>query len=75
VVIPEDYLSRYDENEVIAELATALGSSYRLRAADAVHLATAVATGADRFITNNSSAFTKAISEVEVTYPIDVPDG
>src|SRR4051812_42983417 len=33
-----------------AELATALGASYGLRAADAVHLATAVGVGADRFL-------------------------
>jgi predicted nucleic acid-binding protein len=56
-------------DEAVAELATALGSAYRLRAADAVHLATAVAAGADRFITNNSSDFPKSITEIEVTYP------
>lgn len=60
-------------DEALAELATALGSTYRLRAADAVHLATAVAAGADRFITNNSSDFPKTISEIEVTYPGDLP--
>jgi predicted nucleic acid-binding protein len=48
----------------IAELATALGATHRLRAADAVHLATAVAAGTDRFITNNSTDSTKTISEV-----------
>ncbi|MGH9223284.1 MAG: type II toxin-antitoxin system VapC family toxin [Acidimicrobiales bacterium] len=52
-----------------AELATALGASYRLRAADAVHLATAVAGGADRFITNNQSDFARIIAEVDVIYP------
>lgn len=61
-------------DEALAELATALGAAYRLRAADAVHLATAVAAGADRFITNNSSDFTKAITEVDVTYPDELPD-
>ena len=36
--------------------------------------ATTVAAGADRFITNNSSDFTKAITEIEVTYPVELPD-
>jgi predicted nucleic acid-binding protein len=55
-----------------ASLATALASAYRLRAADAVHLATAVAAGADRFITNNRHDFPRSISEVDVTYPDDL---
>jgi predicted nucleic acid-binding protein len=57
-----------------AELATALSSRYRLRAADATHLATAVGLGADRFITNNQRDFPKTITEVHVTYPADLPD-
>lgn len=57
-----------------AELATALGAAHGLRAADAVHLATAVAAGADRFITNNASDFPKTITEVEITYPVDLPE-
>jgi predicted nucleic acid-binding protein len=56
-----------------AELAVAVGASYGLRAADAVHLATAIVMGADRFITNNARDFTKAISEVDITYPADLP--
>lgn len=52
-----------------ANLATTLGSIYRLRAIDAVHLATAVGAGADRFITNNAGDFSKAIAEIDVTYP------
>lgn len=60
-------------DEHLAQLAVALGSAHRLRAADALHLATAVAAGADRFITNNSSDFPKTISEIEVTYPGDLP--
>jgi hypothetical protein len=55
-----------------AELATALGAAYRLRAADAVHLATAVNAGADRFITNNAADFPKAIAEIDITYPADL---
>jgi predicted nucleic acid-binding protein len=57
-----------------AELATALSSRYRLRAAGAMHLATAVSLGADRFITNNQRDFPSAITEVHVTYPADLPD-
>ena len=41
---------------------------------DAVHLATPVATGADRFITDNASDFTEAITEVDVTYPDELPE-
>jgi predicted nucleic acid-binding protein len=57
-----------------AELATALSSRYRLRAADATHLATAVSLGADRFITNNQRDFPAAITEIGITYPADLPD-
>ena len=57
-----------------ASLATALGASYRLRAVDAVHLATAVLAGADRFLTNNAKDFPKSISEIEIVYPLDLPD-
>jgi predicted nucleic acid-binding protein len=54
---------------VTAEVATTLASGYRLRAANAVHLATAVVAGADRFITNNRRDFPASISEIDVTYP------
>jgi predicted nucleic acid-binding protein len=57
-----------------AEVATALSSKYRLRAADAAHLATAVTVGADRFITSNQRDFPTTITEVQVTYPADLPD-
>lgn len=60
-------------DEAVAELAAALGAAHGLRAADAVHLATAVADGADRFITNNSSDFSKAITEIDITYPDELP--
>lgn len=59
-------------DEATSLLAVALGVSYGLRAADAVHLATAVAAGADRFITNNSRDFPTSISEVDITYPGDL---
>lgn len=57
----------------VAEVATALGSRYRLRAPDAVHLATGVVTGADRFITNNSSDFPDTITEITVVTPAGLP--
>lgn len=61
-------------DEALAALAATLGSTHRLRAADAVHLATAVAAGAERFITNNASDFPKTITEIEVTYPDELPE-
>ena len=57
-----------------AELATSLSARYKLNAADAVHLAAAVAVGADRFITNNQRDFPKEITEVGITYPADLTD-
>ncbi len=50
-------------------LAASLAATYRLRAADAVHLATAVHAGADRFITNNRKDFPPSIAEVDICYP------
>jgi len=61
-------------DEATARLAVGLGALYRLRSADAVHLATAVGAGADRFITNNQHHFPKAISEVDVVYPAELPE-
>ncbi|MDQ6726971.1 MAG: PIN domain-containing protein [Actinomycetota bacterium] len=61
-------------DEATAELATALGASYRLRAADAIHLATAVVAGADRFLTDNRADFPQSIVEIDVTYPEDLPE-
>jgi predicted nucleic acid-binding protein len=56
-----------------AELATALSSRYRLRAADATHLATAVSMGAERFVTSNKRDFGTGIEEIDVTYPEALP--
>jgi predicted nucleic acid-binding protein len=61
-------------DEAVAELAAVLGAAHGLRPADAVHLATAVAAGAERFITNNASDFPKTIAEVDVTYPGELPE-
>jgi Predicted nucleic acid-binding protein, contains PIN domain len=61
-------------DEMTAELAVALGASYRLRAAGAVHLATAVNYGAERFITNNRKDFGTDIAEIAITYPSALPE-
>ncbi len=55
-----------------AQLATDLGARYGLRTLDAVHLATAVSAGADRFVTNNRKDFSKDIEEIDITYPEDL---
>jgi predicted nucleic acid-binding protein len=60
-------------DEMTAELAVVLGAAYRLRAADAVHLATAVNSGAQRFITNNRKDFRTEIAEIAITYPEALP--
>ncbi len=69
------FLARLDLRPVypaVAQLAVSLGAAYDLRAADAVHLATAVNIGADRFVTNNRRDFDRKIVEVLVTYPEDL---
>lgn len=58
-----------------ARLSLALAMRYGLRAADAAHLATAVAAGAERFLTNNRKDFPPTITEITVTYPEDLPEG
>ena len=56
-----------------AQLATALASTYRLKTTDATHLATAVGMGADRFITNNKRDFGAKITEINITFPSELP--
>lgn len=71
-------LARLDLRPVDAQtarFATVLAATYGLRAADAVHLATAVNAGADRFITNNRKDFSTSITEIDVTYPEDLLPG
>ncbi len=67
-------LDLHPVDRATAELATALSSRYGLKAADATHLATAVAMGADRFITNNQRDFAPAMPEIQITYPADLAD-
>ena len=66
-------LSRLELHPVdrsVGSLAAVLGARYRLRSADAIHLATAVVIGADRFITNNRRDFDREqIVEIDITYP------
>ena len=57
-----------------AELATSLSARYKLKAADATHLATAVIVGADRFITSNQRDFPQTITEIDITYPAGLAD-
>jgi predicted nucleic acid-binding protein len=59
---------------VTAEVATSLAAAYRLRAVDAVHLATALVAGADRFVTNNRRDFPDTLADIDVTYPDTLPD-
>jgi predicted nucleic acid-binding protein len=59
--------------EITAKRAVALGSKYGLQTVDSIHLATAIDMGADRFITNNSRDFPLSISEIQITYPSDLP--
>lgn len=72
-----EVLARLDLHVVdrqIATVATTFAAKYKLKAVDATHLATAVVMGADRFITNNQKDFPKTISELDVVYPVDLPD-
>lgn len=66
-------LELHSLDQQTALLAVALGVSYGLHAADAVHLATAVNVGAERFLTNNRKDFPSTITEIEVLYPDQLP--
>lgn len=56
-----------------AARAAVLGAKYNLHAPDAIHLATAIGMGAQRFITNNKRDFGESIKEIDITYPADLP--
>lgn len=56
-------------DEAGGRLALALAIKYGLRAADSVHLATAIASGCTTFLTNNRKDFPRTITEIDVVYP------
>ena len=65
-------LSRLDLHplgEATARHALVLAIQSGLCAAVTAHLATAVAAGADQFLTNNRKDFPQAISEIQIVYP------
>lgn len=66
-------LDLYPLDEPTGRLSLALAVSHGLRAADAAHLATALAAGADRFLTNNRTDFAVTITEIGIVYPEDLP--
>jgi predicted nucleic acid-binding protein len=56
-----------------AMLAAQLGAAYKLRAPDSIHLATAVQSGSDVFLTNNVRDFKpELILELRVVFPHDL---
>jgi predicted nucleic acid-binding protein len=56
-----------------AMLAAQLGAAYKLKAPDAIHLATAVQAGSDVFVTNNARDFKpELILELRVVFPHDL---
>jgi predicted nucleic acid-binding protein len=52
-----------------AQLAAVMRAKYRLDTPDALHLATAVLWGAERFHTNNRKDFAQRIDEIEIVFP------
>jgi hypothetical protein len=50
-----------------AARAAVLGARYNLHAPDAIHLATAIGMGAQRFITGNKRDFGGPIKEIDIT--------
>lgn len=77
VAVLTGLLSRLDLRPVeirTGRLALDLAAKYGLRAADAIHLATAVLAGAQRFLTNNRRDFTREVTELDIIYPDDLPE-
>jgi predicted nucleic acid-binding protein len=67
-----EILSALDLKDVdyeTAGLAAEMRAKYRLMTPDAIHLATAVLWGAERFHTNNSKDFGQHIDEIEIVLP------
>jgi predicted nucleic acid-binding protein len=64
-------LNLKDVDYEVADLAGTLRTKYRLKTPDALHLATAVLWGAQRFHTNNRKDFGQPIDEIEIVFPQD----
>jgi predicted nucleic acid-binding protein len=63
-------LTLVELTQEIADLSAVVAARYRLRAADAVHLATAIWVGAGHFVTNNRRDFAGLdVSELDVILP------
>jgi predicted nucleic acid-binding protein len=58
-----------DVDAETAQLAAVMRAKYRLDTPDALHLATAVLWGAERFHTNNRKDFGQPIDEIEIVFP------
>ncbi len=56
----------------VAALSATMRAKYALSTPDAVHLATAVLWGAERFHTNNTKDFGQTIDEMEIGFPSTV---
>ena len=66
-------LELVEATEAICLRAVALGAKYGLTAMDAIHLATAVTSGAEAFLTNNTKDFKKhLVNEVPILNPGDL---
>lgn len=77
VIALSELLSRLElrsADEATCDLAAVLGATYGLRAVDSVHLATAVAAGAERFITNNTRDLGPVITEIAIVTPADLAE-
>jgi predicted nucleic acid-binding protein len=57
-----------DVDSETAQLAAAMRGKYRLKTPDALHLATAVLWGAERFHTNNRKDFEQRFDEIEIVF-------
>jgi predicted nucleic acid-binding protein len=69
----QGYLARLHLADITADialLATQFSAAYRLKAADALHLASAVHAGADAFVTNNRKDFRPGeVLEIKILSP------
>ena len=57
-------LSVLNLNDNIVDLASSLRAKYNLRTPDAIHIATAIDAGADKFVTNDKSL--KKVREIKI---------